>query len=73
MLASFRGVCACYCFAVFVKISFALQLSQRTPLHVAAEEGRDYTVEYLVGKGANVNIKNYDGVCVSNGTLVLLI
>ena len=36
---------------------------QKTPLHVAASNGRDYTVEYLAKKGANINIKDKTGVC----------
>ena len=36
---------------------------QRTPLHVAASKGRDYTVEHLVRKGADMHIKDKDGVC----------
>ena len=35
---------------------------QQTPLHVAASNGRDYTVEYLVRKGADMNIKDKKGV-----------
>ena len=35
---------------------------QRTPLHVAASKGRDYTVECLVQKKANLNIKDKNGV-----------
>ena len=35
---------------------------QWTPLLVAASKGHDYTVECLVKKGADVNIKANDGV-----------
>ena len=35
---------------------------QQTPLHVAARKGRDYTVECLVEKGAEKNIKDKKGV-----------
>ena len=35
---------------------------QQTPLHVAASHGHDYTVECLVKKGADINIKNETGV-----------
>ena len=36
---------------------------QRTPLHVAASEGHDYTtVECLVNQRADMNIKDKDGV-----------
>ena len=38
-------------------------LNQRTLLHVAASNGRDYTVEWLVEKGADINIKDKTGVC----------
>ena len=34
-----------------------------TPLHVAAEKGdRLDIVKYLIGKGADINIKDYSGV-----------
>ena len=35
---------------------------QQTPLHVAASKGCDYTVEMLVKKGADMNIKDKKGV-----------
>ena len=35
---------------------------QQTPLHVAATKGHDYTVECLVKKGADKNIKDKKGV-----------
>ena len=35
---------------------------QQTPLHVAASNGHDYTVECLVKKGAVMNIKDKKGV-----------
>ena len=43
---------------------------QQTPLHVAASKGRDYTVECLVKKGADINIKDKNGVCK---TILLMI
>ena len=43
---------------------------QQTPLHVAASNCRDYTVECLVKKGADMNIKDKTGVC---GTILLMI
>ena len=39
--------------------------NQRTPLHVAASKGRDYTVECLVEKGANISIKDKAGVSMT--------
>ena len=33
-----------------------------TPLHLAAQRGRYNLVGYLVGKGANVNIQDLNGV-----------
>ena len=42
---------------LFVTFSY-----QRTPLHLAAREGCDYTVTCLVQKGADINIKDKDGV-----------
>ena len=35
---------------------------QQTPLHLAASKGREYTVEWLVKKRANKNIKDKKGV-----------
>ena len=40
-------------------------LNQRTPLHVAASKGHDYTVECLVKIGANINIKDKAGVSMT--------
>ena len=37
---------------------------QQTPLHIAASNGRDYTVECLVKKGADIYIKDKTGVSV---------
>ena len=37
-------------------------LYQCTPLHVAASKGRDYTVKWLVHKGADMDIKDNNGV-----------
>ena len=37
-------------------------LYQRTPLHIAAKEGRFDTLKCLVGKGAQTNIKDKKGV-----------
>ena len=49
-----------YQWNVFVTFSY-----QQTPLHVAASNNRDYTVECLVKKGADMNIKDESGVCES--------
>ena len=43
---------------------------QKTPLHIAASKGRDYTVECLVKKGADINIKDKTGV---SETILLMI
>ena len=37
---------------------------QQTPLHAAAGNRRDFTVERLVEKGADMNIKDKNGVSV---------
>ena len=37
-----------------------LSFIQHTALHNAARDGRDYTAECLVKKGANVNVENKD-------------
>ena len=51
--------------------TFLFTLSyQQTPLHVAASNRRDYTVECLVKRGADMNIKNETGV---NETILLMI
>ena len=38
---------------------------QYTPLHMAAWNGNLDVVRYLMDKGADVNAKKDDGVCVS--------
>ena len=43
---------------------------QQTPLHVAASNGRDYTVECLVKKGAYINIKDKNGVCETKVVMI---
>jgi len=35
---------------------------QKTPLHMAVESGNDATVKFCVDKGADVNIKDNEGV-----------
>ena len=44
-------------------IKFVTFSYQRTPLHVAASKGRDYTVKCLVKKEADKDIKDKTGVC----------
>ena len=39
--------------------------TQRTPLHVAAGKGYKYTTEVIVKAGADINIKDNDGVCTN--------
>ena len=36
--------------------------SQQTPMHTAAKVGNEYTMRELVKLGANMNIKDNDGV-----------
>ena len=43
-----------------------LSLCQRTPLYVAAREGCDSIVKYLVSRKASINIKAKNGVSVTN-------
>ena len=43
--------------AMFLVTSF-----QKSPLHVAASNRRDYTVEFLVRNEADMNIKDRTGV-----------
>ena len=45
-------------------LKFVTFFCQQTPLHVAVSKGRDYMVEYLVEKGADMNIKDKNGVSV---------
>ena len=46
---------------------------QQTPLHIAASKGCDYTVEFLVKKGADMNIKDKNGVSESLLPMVVLV
>ena len=51
-------------------------LHQITPLHVAAERGHTRIVEYLVSKGAEIDIQDKNGVIVhdySSGSVILFI
>ena len=47
---------------MFPKNNLLLFSYQQTPLHVAASKGHDYTVECLVNKRADMNIKDKKGV-----------
>ena len=47
-----------------------ISLNQWTPLHIAARSGRDYTVEFLVEKGADISIKDQAGISM---TILLMI
>ena len=51
-----------YRWKYFLQINFVTFSYQQTPLHVAASKGHDYTVEYLVKKGADMDIKDKKGV-----------
>ena len=44
------------------KICSLLSPHQGTPLHVAAEGGHTDSVQYLIDKGAGINVKNNYGV-----------
>ena len=42
-------------------------------MHIAAREGRDYTVEFIVKQGANIHIQDKKGVSMTEGRFVQLI
>ena len=51
--------------------SLFLSLHQITPLHVAAERGHPRIVEFLVSKGADIDIQDKNGViCLTIPTSV---
>ena len=58
-----------YC---LLNISYAFHL-QQTPLHVAASQGHCNIVEYLVMQGADVSIKDNDGVSITIILVMLVI
>lgn len=43
---------------------------QLTALHIAARDGLDYKVEGLIKKGAEVNVKDNDGVSVTTVVMI---
>ena len=43
-------------------LSLYMYVSQRTPLHIATENGYKYTVESLVKNEADISISDHDGV-----------
>ena len=45
-----------------VQTDFALKHVQQAPLHIAAGGGHDHTVLHLADNGADVNIKDNNGV-----------
>ena len=56
--------------AVIINIDYFFLLSccflyQWTPLHTAAARGHDYTVICLIKNGADINIKDKNGVSVT--------
>ena len=42
--------------------NLSLSLSQQTPMHTAAKDGNEYTMKGLVNLGADINIKDINGV-----------
>ena len=44
------------------KMCSLLSPHQNTPLHFAAHRGHTETVQYLIGKGAEINIRGEDRV-----------
>ena len=51
--------------ALSTVLQLLFSLYQRTPLHIASKEGYRYTTECLVDKGADINMKDDDGVSVT--------
>ena len=68
----FTSLCKCYIYSQFQNYIAATLffLYQQTPLHVAAREGHDYTAKCLFKKGADISIKDKDGVSV---TILLMV
>ena len=61
MLVNFR-ITLDIILTMFLLINELFFLYQWTPLHVAASKDRDYTVQCLVKKGADISIKDENGV-----------
>ena len=51
---------------VIPPLHFSLSLSQQTPMHTAAKDGNEYTMKGLVKLGADINIKDNEGVRKTN-------
>ena len=47
---------------IIVTETNVFSLSQQTPMHTAAKEGNEYTMDGLVKLGADIYIKDKDGV-----------
>ena len=52
--------------------SLFLSFCQQTPLHIAASKNYERTVECLVDEGADINIKDKDGVSTTHTTVGIL-
>ena len=46
----------------FITMSYFISLHQMTPLHVAVERALTEIVKFLVDRGADITIKDYNGV-----------
>ena len=47
-----------------MKLKYLL-FNQKTPLHIACDEGNFDVVDFLVSKGAKINIKDKEGIIFS--------
>ena len=60
--STFSAICYTK-FVNHININFSSYfIIQRTPLHIAVEEGQGCTVKFLIDSGADVIIKDNDGV-----------
>ena len=57
----YASECKANCRLVVVNVNHC-SFHQKTPLHIAVESGNDATVKFFVDKGADVNIKDNEGV-----------